>query len=217
MTLRLLSLSLLFLLGCGSSDDPASEVPIEAATSAEALAPVAPPAPVAADVDPATLDRAQAAMKALGGALKSALVSTMNEQGPAAAMAVCSTSAQSMTAQVATEQGVVLGRSSLRLRNPANAGPDWVQGWLNRQGERPAGGVQPQVLSATRDDGVAVVRVIKPLPVEPPCLVCHGPDEARAPGLSSLLAERYPDDAATGYALGDLRGAIWAEAVVAPK
>lgn len=28
---------------------------------------------------------------------------------------------------------------------------------------------------------------------------------------SAALAARYPDDAATGYALGDLRGVLWAE------
>ncbi len=167
-----------------------------------------------ANVDKPTLQRAQGAMMALGSSLKGELVSTMKEQGPEAALEVCSTSAQAMTAEVATEQGVTLGRSSLRLRNPANAGPAWVQGWLTMQGERKAEGVKPQVLSATRDDGVAVVRVIKPLPVEAPCLVCHGPDEGRAPSLSETLAQRYPSDAATGYALGDLRGAIWAEAVV---
>ena len=40
------------------------------------------------------------------------------------------------------------------------------------------------------------------------------PEEGRLPELSAVLAERYPDDQATGYAAGDLKGAIWAETPV---
>jgi hypothetical protein len=50
--------------------------------------------------------------------------------------------------------------------------------------------------------------------VEAPCLSCHGPREAIVPAVVSSLEARYPDDRATGYAAGDLRGALWAEAEV---
>ena len=58
-----------------------------------------------------------------------------------------------------------------------------------------------------------VARVLRPLAIEAPCLLCHGRREALAPGVEALLAERYPGDAATGYSLGDLRGALHAEVV----
>lgn len=167
-------------------------------------------------VDPAAEARAAAAVDQLGKRLKERLVTTMQAEGPVAAMALCATQAQPMTREVAETSGVRVGRSSLRLRNPKNAPPDWVGAWLVEQGERPAEGVEGRVRAATRADGTAVVRVLEPLAIQPPCLTCHGPPEAQLPDLTAALAERYPDDKAVGYALGDLRGAIWAEAVVAP-
>jgi len=153
-------------------------------------------------------------MRAVGAELKGRLVSTMNAEGPVAALHVCATNAQTLTAEVARAEGVLVGRSSLRLRNPANAAPPWVAAWLQERGERPAEGVQGTVRTATREDGVEVVRVLKPLAVEAPCVVCHGPPEGRSAELTAALTERYPDDRAHGYAVGDLRGAMWAEAPV---
>ena len=57
-----------------------------------------------------------------------------------------------------------------------------------------------------------VARVALPIPMDAPCLVCHGAPEAIPDAVRSVLTERYPDDAATGYQAGELRGAIWAEA-----
>jgi len=42
----------------------------------------------------------------------------------------------------------------------------------------------------------------------PVCLQCHGEPAKLAPGVAEALKELYPDDQATGYSLGDLRGAI---------
>jgi cytochrome c553 len=166
------------------------------------------------NVDPGAEQRARSAIQTLGSSLKGRLVSTMKAQGPVAALDVCSTEAQTLTAEVAHTQGVLVGRSSLRLRNPANAPPDWVGRWLQEQGESAAEGVAGITRAATLDDGSQVVRVLKPLAIEAPCLVCHGPKEGRNAELAATLANRYPEDAASGYAVGDLRGAMWAEARV---
>lgn len=37
---------------------------------------------------------------------------------------------------------------------------------------------------------------------------CHGPGNSIPDTVRAMLAARYPDDRATGYAVGDLRGAI---------
>ena len=44
---------------------------------------------------------------------------------------------------------------------------------------------------------------------EPACLLCHGP--AVAAPVQSAIRARYPQDAATGFEEGSLRGAFWVE------
>ena len=42
--------------------------------------------------------------------------------------------------------------------------------------------------------------------------MCHGPREEISEEVIAKLDEYYPEDAATGFAEGDLRGWIWVEA-----
>lgn len=173
------------------------------------------PATVSADVGPprdpgqVAILRAGTAAKQLGGTLKARVVEELGRGGPAAAVKVCSAEAPALAAKIEAETGVKVGRSSTKLRNPANAGPDWVQAWLAANAGRPAAEVPPYEAVV---DGKA--RVIRPIAVEAVCLGCHGAVEAQPPELRAELAARYPKDAATGYALGDLRGALWAEVAV---
>lgn len=169
-----------------------------------------PPAAPAVDHEQVALDAAEAAAKKLGGTLRERLTGAMTEGGPTQAIGMCADEAQGLTAGVAGETKASVGRSSLRLRNPANAAPEWVAAWLAEQGERPAEGVTG---FAKVIDGKA--RVLKPIAVEAPCVACHGPKESLEPAVATLLTERYPTDQATGYAVGDLRGALWAEVAVA--
>lgn len=204
--LALYTLALL-ALGCGAeSTAPPSEPPPEPSTE-----PSAPPASAAEAREAEALQRANAAADALGSTLRARLLAAMSEGGPPAAVQVCADAAQGMAADVAREHGARVGRSSLRLRNPSNEAPEWVAEWLRAQGERPAAGVEG---FARVEDGHA--RVLRPIAVEGPCVTCHGPSEAIAPEVAAILRERYPEDRATGYSAGDLRGALWAEADVAP-
>jgi len=49
----------------------------------------------------------------------------------------------------------------------------------------------------------------EPLGIQEVCLTCHG--TSVAPEVTAAIAPKYPDDQATGYALGDLRGIAWVE------
>ena len=49
----------------------------------------------------------------------------------------------------------------------------------------------------------------------PQCLACHGPRESQSPELRTALERDYPHDAATGYAVGELRGAFTLQRQVA--
>lgn len=152
---------------------------------------------------------AKAAIGTLKLQLRQRLQMAMAE-GPARGLEVCAVEAQAIRAKVSHESGVALGRSSLRLRTPADAAPDWVKAWLDEQGERKVAGVKG--FSRVDDTpGGRVARVLEPIGIERGCLVCHGPAEGLAPAVKDALGARYPSDAAIGYAEGDLRGAFWAE------
>lgn len=170
-------------------------------------APSATPTPVAREAvptpDEVALAAANAAADELGRTLRSRLLEAMAEGGPARAAEVCATEAASITAGVATRHDATVGRGSLRMRGDSPP-PAWVQAWLDARGERPAEGVTG---FARIEDGRA--RVLRPIAVEAPCLACHG--TSPAPEVAALLVQRYPGDRATGYAAGDLRGALYAE------
>jgi hypothetical protein len=42
-------------------------------------------------------------------------------------------------------------------------------------------------------------------------MACHGPSDSLAPDVADALALHYPDDRATGFTEGDLRGWFWVE------
>lgn len=176
------------------------------------------PEPEATQADPAldeaALGAAREAAKKLGGTLKTQLVGTLKASGPLAAADMCSTSAQGLTEGVEAETHAKLGRSSLRLRNSANAAPDWVSEWLSAQGERPFEGVEG-IARVEDTPGGRVARVLVPVGIDEPCLQCHGPVDGMQAEVRELLAERFPDDAAIGYAVGELRGALWSQVAVA--
>lgn len=202
---RLTAWTLTIALAACGQDAPAAPVP--EATPAPAVPPT--PAPAAEAVptpDEAALAVANAAADELGRTLRARLLAAMAEGGPRRAMEVCSTEAATLTAEIGARHGATVGRASLRMRGHTPP-PTWARAWLEAQGERAAAGVTG---FARVEEGHA--RVLRPIAVEGPCLTCHG--ASPAPEVAALLAERYPDDRATGYAEGDLRGALYAEVPV---
>ena len=127
--------------------------------------------------------------------------------GPEAAITFCSDEALPLTRTVNEELGdLEVRRTSSRLRNPANA-PDArdreALAWFESGAAR--GSLPPNRLQTTGDEAV---RYYQPLIVNELCVQCHGPEEELAPSVRRLLQELYPDDRATGYRPGDLRGLI---------
>jgi hypothetical protein len=49
---------------------------------------------------------------------------------------------------------------------------------------------------------------MKALPVKPLCLTCHGTERTIPESVQIRLAKEYPNDKATGYAAGQIRGAV---------
>jgi hypothetical protein len=52
------------------------------------------------------------------------------------------------------------------------------------------------------------LRYMKPILIQPECLNCHGSESTMLEEVSSLIAERYPNDKALDYKPGELRGAV---------
>ncbi len=149
----------------------------------------------------AARDAALAAVSDLQRTLLAEVAKNLEARGPAATITVCKDLAPQLAEQVGNEHGLRIGRTSHRLRNPGNAGPAWMD----------------PVIGARRDELVTMigpgdaVRVAIPIHVAAPCLACHGQNGMLAPGVVSALDEQYPQDAATGFAEGELRGWFWAE------
>ncbi len=47
---------------------------------------------------------------------------------------------------------------------------------------------------------------MKAIPLQEGCLGCHGSEIK--PAIAAALNEKYPNDQATGYSVGDIRGAF---------
>jgi hypothetical protein len=133
--------------------------------------------------------------------LKAALLAGM-EAGPVEAIGACSTAAPSIAAGLSVD-GVVMGRSSHKLRNPENAPPEWLAGSMETiaEGKLPA----PLVVELGGDRfGYA-----EPIATQGMCLTCHG--EMLSPEITTRISEAYPEDEATGFREGDVRGVFWVE------
>lgn len=128
----------------------------------------------------------------------------MQAGGPLKAVEACQLQAPLIAAEHSRAPWRV-GRTSLQVRNPANAADAWEQEVLRQFAQRaaagePLAGMQHSALVAGE------VRVMQAIALGEPCLACHG--KALKPELAALLEQRYPQDQARGYALGALRGAF---------
>jgi hypothetical protein len=150
------------------------------------------------------VERAHQAMGALQKRLIEALTGALQDGGPAEALHVCRDAAQEITREVAESEGVAVGRTSHRVRNPENAPREWARAIVAQSEGLSADAAEPHVVDL--GDRIGVLRPIGTLDM---CTQCHG--SALDPELEAKLAELYPEDRATGFEVGDLRGWMWAE------
>jgi hypothetical protein len=157
---------------------------------------------------PREVERARAAAAALTTDLRARLMEEMKAGGPAAAVKVCSEVAPSYAAKHSVD-GLTVRRVSERWRNPADAPDVYETGKLRELAAGHAKGALPLESWEWVGEGAARrLRYLKPITIGGPCLACHGDAAAIKPEVAALLRERYPEDRATGYRDGDLRGAV---------
>jgi hypothetical protein len=155
---------------------------------------------------PAETAKAEQAMNELQQALLAKLKTTMESGGPAAAVEVCRTEARAIAETVARKQGIELGRTSHRVRNPANAPRPWARAIVEG-----SAGVKSAAERIRVVDLGERVGVLRPIGTADMCIRCHGAEGDVRRTLGAALAAAYPQDRATGFSPGDLRGWMWAE------
>lgn len=139
------------------------------------------------------------------GTLKPILKKAMTEKGPVHAINVCSVEAPKIAQNLSKHSGWNVKRVSLKARNP-NAKPDkWESQQLVMFDALQQQGVKPSLLN-TWQLKKNQFRYMQAQTTEGLCLVCHG--QNIAPDVKKALAQHYPRDGATGYSLGEVRGAI---------
>jgi hypothetical protein len=147
-------------------------------------------------------------VSSLGAALNNALA----DSGPEGAIGVCRDTAPALAGALSRQTGWKVARVSLRPRNPMIGQPDvWEQEVLERFDDAAAAAKGPAALQfgeiVSEPDG-RYFRYMQALPVKPLCLTCHGTEKTIPPSVRTRLEQDYPNDRATGYYAGEIRGAV---------
>lgn len=186
----------LLLNACDSADNQAQTSAVPEPVAKEA----------SVQLDKAALDEiAKEAVQALGSTLKNELETAVKSGGPINALEVCNVKAPVIAEEISWEQDVLVSRTSLKYRNPGNAPNDWQIDVLEDFEARKAAGADPSTLVYSEIVNNEY-RFMKAIPTAGLCLTCHGTDIS--PEVRAELARLYPQDKATGFKEGDLRGAF---------
>lgn len=156
-----------------------------------------------APVPEADLARAHEALGPFQRQLLGALSKAMADGGPEAAIDVCRTEAPAIAAAAGGAE-LEIGRTSHRLRNPANAPREWMKPLLAAYVADP----ESAAPRAVRLPG-GRIGYVEPIRVKGMCLACHGEDVS--PSVRESLRTHYPADEAVGFRDGDFRGMFWVE------
>lgn len=147
---------------------------------------------------------AHAAQAALGGQLMAKLLAAVGKESSVGAIAVCKTEARKIAHEVGKKHRLKIGRTSFKLRNPANTPPIWAKQAVDKKVAKPM----------YFSDDAGRFGVLLPIHLQPLCTSCHGGEKQIDPAVNAALKKAYPKDQATGFQVGELRGWFWIEVPV---
>jgi len=153
--------------------------------------------------------QSQAAIKEFAGTLKGSLVAAMKSGGPIEAITVCNQVAPVIAAELSEKYGMEIARTSLKVRNQNNKPDAWEKEVLTQFEQLKKNGDPVQSLAFSEiinADKGQEMRMMKAIPTGKVCLTCHGSNIEES--VQKRLHELYPEDQATGFKLGDIRGAF---------
>lgn len=169
------------------------------------------PAQLTDELEADIINQGNQATAALFGELSSKLKAAMQSGGTEKSITVCKEMAQPTTRSTSDSfANLKLTRISLKPRNPVNKANSFDQKVLHDWEQQISEGAQlPAALVKLQSDSSAVY--YKPIITGEVCLNCHGDPAAFPQAFQAKLNELYPDDQATGYQIGHLRGAFRVE------
>ncbi len=141
------------------------------------------------------------ATNALVSELMGELMAALDAGDAAAAIGVCREKAPVVATHVSDEYKLKIGRTSHKLRNPANVAPPWAEKYVNDLV------ADPTYLAGPSGEMGALL----PIHLKADCQMCHGPAEMIDDDILASISENYPDDQAVGFAENELRGWFWVE------
>ncbi|MCU0370759.1 MAG: DUF3365 domain-containing protein [Bacteroidales bacterium] len=140
-------------------------------------------------------------------ALSGEVIDAINEGGVQNAVGYCHVQASPLIDSLSKVHQAKISRVSDRYRNPQNKPGELDLEVIHAYQKQLAEGseLQPH-LEVTADEVIfySPILILNPL-----CLNCHGePGTTLEQANLDFIRSKYPDDRATGYKLGDLRG-VW--------
>ena len=160
--------------------------------------------------------QAKAKIKLFASSLKSTLQKAIKEGGFENGVKACSETAPAISQQLSND-GWTLARVSLKERNPANIPDAWEKQVLIDFQEQKDQGVKIKKLTqelVEESESGMTYRFMKAIPTGGLCLSCHG--SSIDPELRKVIELHYPEDKATGFELGDIRGAFTLSKKISP-
>jgi hypothetical protein len=140
--------------------------------------------------------------------LSAELTTAIAKDGPAKALTVCSVRAPQIASEVGKDHKVTIRRATNQPRNPKNIATDAEKTALSTFAAAlvEKSPPKPQIITNSDDSRTFLAPIVISTPL---CLQCHGnPANDIAKPTLDAIRKLYPDDKATGYQLGDLRG-LW--------
>jgi hypothetical protein len=160
--------------------------------------------------DEVLLQRAsEQAIARFAAEMMAALTYAVKENGPSEALSVCNVVAPDIAVAHAKE-GWFLSRITDKPRNSSNRADENQKAILARFA---ADSTLHFIAQWDDPETKETFHYYKPIRTGEICLQCHGTEAELGKGVREKLAELYPDDEATGYELGDLRGMFAVEVI----
>ena len=157
----------------------------------------------AADFKKQGIEIVESATKELG----MNLMSKMKEGGVDLAIPFCHASAMPITGEIAKKYQAEIKRTSYKIRNPKNIPNEEETEILTQFLNSYKTGIPAESIVQKVNDNKIVFYA--PIIMKKQCLACHGiVGQELAIRTDSIIKSFYPDDQATGFKEGELRG-LW--------